>query len=711
MKKIEADYLVVGCGLSGSVIARYIAEKLNKKVVILERRNHIGGNMYDYIDEHGILVQKYGPHTFHTKKKYLYDYMCQYEDWEEYKLTCMAEIDGKATPTPFNFQTIDDFYSSEHADKLKQLLQEEFPGQEFETVLNVLKHENTDIRAYAQFLYDKDYSLYTAKQWGISPEEIDPSVLARVPLRFSYDVGYFDDDYQIMPKHSFKTFFDNLLNHPNIQVELGIDALKYLSVNLKDKCICWNNIQCDIPVIYTGALDELFDLKYGKLPYRSLRFEWRYDNIESFQDAPVVAYPQAEGYTRITEYKKIPVQKVQGTSYAVEYPLKYDSAEAEPYYPILTQDSQQQYAEYLILAEQIPNLYLCGRLADFKYYNMDQALDRALEICNNIEMIGESMDNIKIFVSHRIDLNSATVDNPLYLPVRCGAVFDKNTAPNIIGDNTGEHISERRMSFCEFTVQYWAWKNVKADYYGLCHYRRYLSFADKQWEADERNMINIPYLSSGMMHKFGLDQPNKMRNIIEQYDALILAGSDVTKVYTPQGFKDTVWDHWAAHDAVLIYAKDMQILLDLIGELHPEYLSSANAYFKQKYHIGYNCFVMKDILFDEMCKFQFDILFEFEKRVDMSSYEGVLERTPGFMGEILYGIYMYHLQQSGKYKIKEMQLLYFAETRKIENNLQGKLLYLKSNGKFCVKKYANWILPKGTKRREKVKILVRPFRK
>ena len=380
----NADYIVVGCGLSGSVIARYIAENLNKKVVVLERRDHIGGNMHDYIDEHGILVQKYGPHTFHTKKKHLYDYMCQYEEWEEYKLTCMAEIDGKATPTPFNFQTIDDFYSTEQAENLKLLLQKFFPGQEFETVLNVLKHENADIRAYAQFLYDKDYSLYTAKQWGISPEEIDPSVLARVPLRFSYDVGYFDDDYQVMPKHSFVRFFDNLLSHPNIRIELDVDALQHLSVDLKENCLLWDGNTCRIPVIYTGALDELFGEIFGKLPYRSLRFEWKYENIDSLQDAPVVAYPQAEGYTRITEYKKIPVQNTEGTTYAVEYPLKYDSQEAEPYYPILTQESQQQYAQYLDKAKQIPNLYLCGRLSDFKYYNMDQALERALEVAGTL---------------------------------------------------------------------------------------------------------------------------------------------------------------------------------------------------------------------------------------------------------------------------------------------------------------------------------------
>lgn len=384
MMLYDVDYIVVGCGLTGSVIARQLAEKANKKIVILERRDHVGGNMYDYVDEHGILVQKYGPHTFHTKKKVLYDFICQYENWEEYHLTCMAEIDGKVTPTPFNFQTIDDFYLPEQAEKLKQLLQDTFPGKEFMTVLEVLKHENPTIRGYAQFLFDKDYSLYTAKQWGISPSEIDPSVLERVPLRFSYRVGYFDDPYQVMPKHSFTTFFENLLDHPNIMVKLREDALKYLQIDVDRKKTLWDGEICEIPIIYTGALDELFKSRFGKLPYRSLYFDWKYEDIKSFQEAPVVAYPQADGFTRITEYKKLPEQDVKGSSYAIEYPLKYEETIAEPYYPILTEEGQKQYKKYRALADEVSNLYLCGRLADFKYYNMDQALEKALEVFETI---------------------------------------------------------------------------------------------------------------------------------------------------------------------------------------------------------------------------------------------------------------------------------------------------------------------------------------
>lgn len=376
------DVLIIGAGLSGSVIARALAEK-GMHVSVLEKRSHIAGNMYDYYDDHGFLVQKYGPHTFHTKEKALFDYMCQFEDWQEYKLTCGAVWDGKYTPTPFNFTTIDIFYPKEKAAELKSHLQQAFPGRETATVVEVLENKDPLVREYAEFLFQNDYAPYTAKQWGISPKEIAPSVLKRVPLRFSYAEGYFDDPYQVMPVHSFTHFFENLLHHPNIEVQLEADALKHLKV--RDNQLYWDEELFTGTVIYTGPIDELFQFEYGRLPYRSLRFEWKYSTKESIQNAPVVAYPQEEGYTRITEYKKIPIQEVKGSSYAVEYPLPYqDGQKMEPYYPVLTQDSQSQYAKYQGLAAKIPNLFCCGRLGDFKYYNMDQALVRALSVVKEI---------------------------------------------------------------------------------------------------------------------------------------------------------------------------------------------------------------------------------------------------------------------------------------------------------------------------------------
>ena len=376
--------LTVGCGLTGAVIARELAER-GREVEIWERRSHIGGNMYDYVDAQGFLVQKYGPHAFHTTEKGLFEYVCRFEQWEEYHLTCGAVWDGKYTPTPFNFKTIDTFYPPEAAARLKGKLKEAFAGRDSAAVVEVLGHPDAEIRGYAAYLFEKDYAPYTAKQWGVSPEGIDPSVLKRVPLRFSYGEGYFDDAYQAMPRHSYSRFFENLLDHPKISVKLGVEALERLAV--REDRLWLDGRPVEHPVVYTGALDELFGCVYGRLPYRSLRFEWRHTEAESVQEAPVVAYPQAEGYTRITEFKKLPVQDKPGSSYALEYPLPYREGEKlEPYYPVLTKESQAQYAKYEALAQKIPFLTCCGRLADFKYYNMDQALARALAVGKNLNI-------------------------------------------------------------------------------------------------------------------------------------------------------------------------------------------------------------------------------------------------------------------------------------------------------------------------------------
>lgn len=378
-----AKYLIVGCGLTGSVIARELADA-GHEVTIWDRRGHIGGNMYDFRDEHGIIVHKYGPHCFHTNNKDLYDYMCRYNDWQPFRILCQAEIDGKATPSPFNFQTIDDFYSPEDAAKLKDALQTEYPNREFVTVVEALGSTNEMIRNYAKFLFEKDYSLYTAKQWGMSPADIDPCVLERVPLRLSYKDGYFDDEYQVVPLNGYVTFFNNILNHPNISIHLGIEALDHISIAEEISLIKVDGDET-YQIVYTGALDELFGCRYGKLPYRSLHFDWVYEDKDSFQGAPLVAYPQAEGYTRIVEYKKLPVQDVKGTSYAVEYPLPYtEGADVEPYYPVLTEKSQNLYKQYAELAAAYKNLVVCGRLADFKYYNMDQCLDRCLAVAKSL---------------------------------------------------------------------------------------------------------------------------------------------------------------------------------------------------------------------------------------------------------------------------------------------------------------------------------------
>lgn len=374
--------IVVGCGLSGSVIARELAEK-GFKVRILEKRNHIGGNMYDYIDEYGILVHKYGPHTFHTKKKELFNYIAKYGNWIDYKLTCGAVINNKCTPAPFNFQTIDDFFSIEEADMIKKALIEEYSPRNTVTVLEALRSKNDLVRRYAEFLFENDYKPYSAKQWGLDPMMIDPSILKRVPLKLNYDNKYFDDEYQVMPKDSYTSFFENLLNHSNIEIELNCDALT--RIEIKGNSVFYNNEEIDFPLIFTGPIDALFRHRFGKLPYRGLHFVFVHEDLDSKQNMPVVAYPQEPDFVRIIEFKKLPPQDVKGTTYEKEYSIPCCSGDNdEPYYPLLTKESQCIFQKYKEEAQKCPNLYVCGRLGDYRYCNMDEALDAALVVSNMI---------------------------------------------------------------------------------------------------------------------------------------------------------------------------------------------------------------------------------------------------------------------------------------------------------------------------------------
>lgn len=376
----QYDVIVVGSGLTGSVIARELADQ--KRILLVEKRNHIGGNVFDFRNDDGILVQKYGPHAFHTNSEEVYKYICKYTNTFEYITKLNVFMKGKFTPSPFNFKTIDQFFP-DSATFIKEELLKEYPGQQSVTIVELLKNKKKIIHEYAGFLYQSDYSLYTAKQWGIKPSEVDPSVLKRVPVLLNYDEQYFYDKYQFMPKDGFTSFVENLLNHKNIDVVLNFDFLGSFILDYEKLCF---QGPCDLRdkiIVYTGPIDVLFQYKYGRLPYRSLKFDFKTLDCPSFQDVATVAYPEAEGYTRITEYTKMPYQKFDKTVIAYEYPEALNTKN-EPYYPILTKESKMTFSKYRLMADKISNTFVCGRLGDFSYYNMDQAIERALDVVRQV---------------------------------------------------------------------------------------------------------------------------------------------------------------------------------------------------------------------------------------------------------------------------------------------------------------------------------------
>jgi UDP-galactopyranose mutase len=381
------DLLIAGSGFVGSTVA-YLAASHGKKVLLFEKRAHIGGNMYDYNLE-GIFVHKYGPHVLHTCNAQVEKFLSDLWRWKEFTLKVRSSIKDRLTACPFNFKTIDDFYSAKDAETLKNRLRERYGNVETVPILEMLECDDSIIREYATFLFENDYKPYTAKQWGISPDEIDVSVLRRVPVRLSYIDRYFDDPWQVLPQGGYTAFFNKLLTSPNIEFRLNEDILTHLTLEENGRLL-FDGFNVDMPVLYTGPLDELFGYCLGKLPYRSLRFDFQTLPTESYQETPCVVYPMADAFTRITEYTKLPSQSVEGVRNTVicrEYPLAYDSKDGkEPYYPILTKLSQDAAERYKILGKKYKNLYLCGRLADFRYYNMDQAVAKSLDLYESLTL-------------------------------------------------------------------------------------------------------------------------------------------------------------------------------------------------------------------------------------------------------------------------------------------------------------------------------------
>ena len=352
------DFLIVGAGFAGSVLAERLATKLDARVLIVEKRPHIAGNAYDFYNDQGLLVHKYGPHIFHTNSRKVFDYLSRFTAWRPYEHRVQTSVDGQLVPMPINLDTLNKHYGL----NLNCSQVEEFLASIAEPKEKIVTSEDVVVSRVGRELYTKFFRNYTRKQWDLDPSELDASVTARVPIRTSRDDRYFTDQYQAMPLHGYTRMFEKMLDHPNISVMLNT---KY------------SDIEDELSfrqLIFTGPVDEYFNYCYGKLPYRSLRFEHQTHDRRTFQPAAVVNYPNEHPYTRVTEFKYLTGQEHEKTSIVYEYPM----SEGDPYYPIPQPQNAELYARYKALAEALPRVHFAGRLATYKYYNMDQVVAKAL---------------------------------------------------------------------------------------------------------------------------------------------------------------------------------------------------------------------------------------------------------------------------------------------------------------------------------------------
>jgi UDP-galactopyranose mutase len=359
------DYLIVGAGFAGSVLAERLARGLGKRVMLCDRRNHIGGNAYDHYDAAGVLVHKYGPHIFHTNSEEIFNYLSRFTGWHDYEHRVLAHVDGQLVPVPINLDTINTIYSL----NLSESEAAEFLASLAEPCPKVRTSEDVVVSKVGRHLYEKLFRGYTRKQWGVDPSQLDAQVTARIPVRTNRDDRYFTDRFQAMPKRGFTRMFENMLDHRNIEIVLNTD---------------YRELAAEIPhrkLIYTGPVDEFFDLRFGKLPYRSLQFEHTTLDRAQFQPVAVVNYPNDHKFTRITEFKHLTGQQHTRTSVVAEYP----AAEGDPYYPIPRAENAAIYAKYRELALSRPDVHFVGRLATYRYYNMDQVVGQALTLFKKLE--------------------------------------------------------------------------------------------------------------------------------------------------------------------------------------------------------------------------------------------------------------------------------------------------------------------------------------
>jgi UDP-galactopyranose mutase len=376
---MQYDWIIVGAGMTGAVAARTLAEA-GKNVLVLEKREHIAGNAYDELDEAGVLIHRYGPHIFHTNDEEVWQFLSRFTEWRTYRHKVLAEIDGEYMPVPFNLNSMVIAFGFRKAEQMKKALLEKYGEGSNVSILELRSAEEPLLRELAEFVYENVFKYYTMKQWGVKPEDIDPSVTARVPVRISKENGYFTDKYQGMPLRGYTPMFASMLEHPAITLRLNADARELLT--LEEGKILFEGAPFDGKVLYTGPLDELFGFAYGRLTYRSLDFVFETLKKEYAQLCGTVNYTVSENYTRITEFKHLTGQKCPVTTVMKEYSKPCGETDI-PYYPVSNEETRALYARYRAEADKYPALVLGGRLGEFRYYNMDAAAASALRLCRD----------------------------------------------------------------------------------------------------------------------------------------------------------------------------------------------------------------------------------------------------------------------------------------------------------------------------------------
>ena len=367
------DYLIVGAGFAGSVFAECLASA-GKKVLVVEKREHVGGNCYDYYDETGILVHLYGPHIFHTNSQQVWEYLSKFTQWLSYQHHVLARVDGQILTLPVNLNTIYELLPEPQAGIVAQKLIEAFGQGQRVPILKLRASNDRDLRALAELVYEKIYLNYTRKQWGRDPDELDPQVTERVPVWVDRDNRYFKDKYQGIPREGYTKMIEKILDHPNIELCLNKDYKKAVGQFDFDK------------LIYTGPIDRFFDYKHGQLPYRSLHFDFETLDKERLQDVAVVNYPGEEPFTRITEFKHFSGQRNAKTSILKEYPQVFRPDKNIPCYPIPRTENFDLYQKYENEAAKHKNIIFIGRLAEYKYYNMDEVVGRSLKLFKTLPL-------------------------------------------------------------------------------------------------------------------------------------------------------------------------------------------------------------------------------------------------------------------------------------------------------------------------------------